>query len=216
MSRTFLDAGVLIAAIRGTPEIADRAMDLLNDPERLFVSSDFVQLEVLPKAVYFRQRAEASFYQAYFASVTEMVPVSHALVLQASEQAERLPGRDGCAACGRGKSWRGHRVRYGRAAREAVIPRGRADHAHASGPVRKVSRDHTSTPIRRRARFLLPASSTGTLHPSGVISRASARATSSSLARNTSSSDTPRRSSSPSGTVTSLSTPASIFSATSA
>jgi hypothetical protein len=39
VTRTFLDAGVLIAAIRGTPEIADRAMELLNDPERLFVSS---------------------------------------------------------------------------------------------------------------------------------------------------------------------------------
>ena len=67
---------MLIAGIRGTPEIADRAMELLNDPERLFVSSDFVQLEVLPKAVYFRQEAEVSFYRTYFASVTEMVPVS--------------------------------------------------------------------------------------------------------------------------------------------
>ena len=89
MTRTFLDAGVLIAAIRGTPEIADRAMELLNDPERLFVSSDFVQLEVLPKAVYFRHTAEASFYRAYFASVTEMVSVSQALVAQASEQAQQ-------------------------------------------------------------------------------------------------------------------------------
>jgi hypothetical protein len=89
VTRTFLEAGVLIAAIRGTPEIADRAMELLNDPERLFVSSDFVQLEVLPKAVYFRHTAEASFYRAYFASVTEMVPVSQALVSQASEQAQR-------------------------------------------------------------------------------------------------------------------------------
>jgi predicted nucleic acid-binding protein len=86
---TFLDAGLLIAAIRGTPEIADRAMELLNDPERLFVSSDLVQLEVLPKAVYFRQAAEASFYPADFASVTEMVPVSQALIAQASEQAQR-------------------------------------------------------------------------------------------------------------------------------
>ena len=89
MTRTFLDAGILIAAIRGTPEIADRAMELLNDQERLFVSSDFVQLELLPKAVYFRHTAEASFYQAYFASVTEMVPVSQALVAQASEQAQQ-------------------------------------------------------------------------------------------------------------------------------
>jgi predicted nucleic acid-binding protein len=89
VTRTFLDAGVLIAAIRGTPEIADRAMELINDPERLFVSSEFVQLEVLPKAVYYRQVAEAAFYRAYFAAVTDMVPVSPALVSQASQQAER-------------------------------------------------------------------------------------------------------------------------------
>jgi predicted nucleic acid-binding protein len=89
VTRTFLDAGVLIAAIRGTPEIADRAIELLNDPERLFVSSEFVQLEVLPKAVYFRHTAEASFYRAYFASVTEMVPVSQALISHASEQAQQ-------------------------------------------------------------------------------------------------------------------------------
>jgi predicted nucleic acid-binding protein len=89
VTRTFLDSGVLIAAIRGTPEIADRALALLNDPERRFVSSAFVQLEVLPKAVYFRQAAEASFYRAYFASVTAMVPVSAALVADALAQAQR-------------------------------------------------------------------------------------------------------------------------------
>jgi predicted nucleic acid-binding protein len=89
LTRTFLDAGVLIAAIRGTPEIADRALALLNDPERLFVSSAFVQLEVLPKAVYFPQDAEVSFYRAYFASVAETVPVSQGFVSEASEQAQR-------------------------------------------------------------------------------------------------------------------------------
>jgi predicted nucleic acid-binding protein len=89
VTRTFLDAGVLIAAIRGTPELADRAMELINDLERLFVSSEFVQLEVLPKALYYRQMEEVSFYRAYFASVIEMVPVSPALVSQAAEQAQR-------------------------------------------------------------------------------------------------------------------------------
>jgi predicted nucleic acid-binding protein len=89
VTRTFLDAGVLIAAIRGTPEIADRAMALINDPERLFVSSVFVQLEVLPKAVYYRHTAEAAFYRAYFA-VAAMVSVSEYLIAQAAEEAERI------------------------------------------------------------------------------------------------------------------------------
>jgi predicted nucleic acid-binding protein len=64
-------------------------MELLNDPERLFISSDFVQLEVLPKTVYFRHTAKASFYRAYFALVTEMIPVSQDLVSHASDQAQR-------------------------------------------------------------------------------------------------------------------------------
>ena len=64
--RTFLDASVLIAAIRGTSDIADRALDLLNDSERVFVASDFVRLDVLPKAVYFQQQAEVEFPVARF------------------------------------------------------------------------------------------------------------------------------------------------------
>ena len=88
MTRTFLDAGILIAAIRGTPEIAERALALLDEPEHGFVSSDFVRLEVLPKAVYFRHTAAATFYRAYFASVTDMVPMSQTLVIQASEEAQ--------------------------------------------------------------------------------------------------------------------------------
>lgn len=89
MIRTFLDAGVLIAAIRGTPDIAERALDLLNDPERAFVASDFVRLEVLPKAVYFRHQAEREFYEAYFAAVVGMVTASQALVSQAYDEAHQ-------------------------------------------------------------------------------------------------------------------------------
>jgi hypothetical protein len=57
----------------------------------------------------------------------------------------------------------------------------------------------------------LPGLFTGTFYPSGTINLSTARATNSSPAHNTSASDTPRRSSSPSGTVTSWSTPASIL-----
>ena len=76
---TFLDAGVLIAGIRGDPATVERVLEILNDPERAFAASDFVRLEVLPKALYFRQQAEAAFYEAYFATVVEMVEVSQRL-----------------------------------------------------------------------------------------------------------------------------------------
>ena len=96
MIRTFLDAGVLIAGIRGDLETVERVLAIRNDPERAFVASDFVRLEVLPKALYFRQQAEAAFYEAYFATVVEMVEVSPALVAQAYDEAQRagLAGMD--------------------------------------------------------------------------------------------------------------------------
>jgi hypothetical protein len=50
--RTFVDAGVLIAAACGLPEIADLAFRVLDDPDRTLFTSDFVKLEVLPKPTF--------------------------------------------------------------------------------------------------------------------------------------------------------------------
>ena len=58
MRRTFVDAGVLIAAARATGALGVRALAVFDAADRLFVSSAFVRLEVLPKAVYFRRAAE--------------------------------------------------------------------------------------------------------------------------------------------------------------
>jgi hypothetical protein len=52
VKRTFVDAGVLIAAARGGNVQAARAMEILDDPEREFAASVFLQLEVLPQAVF--------------------------------------------------------------------------------------------------------------------------------------------------------------------
>jgi len=69
LQRTYVDAGVLIAATRGIEPISQRAMHILDDPERAFVSSMFVKLEVLPKAVYHHQEVETLFYQTFFEGV---------------------------------------------------------------------------------------------------------------------------------------------------
>lgn len=90
MIRTFLDASVLIAAIRGSPVPIERALGVINDPERVFIASDFVRLEVLPKPFYFRQQSEVDFYEAYFAMVAEMVEASPALVRQAYAEAQQV------------------------------------------------------------------------------------------------------------------------------
>jgi predicted nucleic acid-binding protein len=68
--KTFVDAGVLIAAARGKADVATHAMKILDDPDREFVASPFLKLEVLPKAVYEKRQAEVEFYETFFNAVT--------------------------------------------------------------------------------------------------------------------------------------------------
>lgn len=87
MIRTYVDAGVLIAAARGEASIAFRALDILDDPNREFVSSIFVRLEVLPKAVYNKNQAETDFYETFFYGVTDWANSFEALVQGAFNEA---------------------------------------------------------------------------------------------------------------------------------
>ena len=91
MTLTFVDAGVLIAAARGGTEQAGRAMAFLDDPDRSFAARPFLQLEVLPQAVFNKRRSEVAFYEAFFAVVT-----SWATDLPAIVEAARLEA----SACG--------------------------------------------------------------------------------------------------------------------
>lgn len=68
MLRTFLDTGVLIAAARSLDPDSERAMEILAEPDRTFLTSPFVHLEVVPKAVFHLKRLEAAFYASYFAA----------------------------------------------------------------------------------------------------------------------------------------------------
>lgn len=70
MTLTFADSGVLIAASRTESAIAERALAILTDDARSFAASEFVKLEVLPKAIYNKQAAEVAFYEAFFESVS--------------------------------------------------------------------------------------------------------------------------------------------------
>ena len=67
--RTFVDSGVLITAARGSGESAYNALAILDDPEREFVSSFFIRLEVIPKPSYFNRESELSFYNNFFDAV---------------------------------------------------------------------------------------------------------------------------------------------------
>ena len=87
-ARTFIDSGVLIMAARGTDEISDRALAVLGDPNREFITSDFVRLEVLPKAIFHRQKAEMEFYEAFLGDCGTTIESCGELVEKAFGEAQ--------------------------------------------------------------------------------------------------------------------------------
>ena len=85
----YLDAGVLIAAVRGNDELADQAIRTIDDPNLAFASSAFVQLEVLPKAVYHERTDEAAFYKQFFRRVSVWATPGSRLTQLAYSEAAR-------------------------------------------------------------------------------------------------------------------------------
>lgn len=94
MTRTFVDAGVLIAAACGVPDIYDIALRLLDEPKRVFVTSDLVCLEVVPKPTYHGFKAEVAFYDELFNNARRI-----AVSKQLLEEALREACQCGLSAC---------------------------------------------------------------------------------------------------------------------
>ncbi len=67
---------------------------VLDDPDRGYVTSDFVRLEVVPKPSYHGFKDQVEFYEAFF-STAHRVPVSKKLL----EDALREGRRFGLSAC---------------------------------------------------------------------------------------------------------------------
>jgi predicted nucleic acid-binding protein len=86
--RTFIDANILIAAAAGRDALFDRAWEMLDDPERVFLTSAFVRLEVMPKAVYVQHQDEHDVSVNFFTNLAEFVPCSDTLLTQAHLEAE--------------------------------------------------------------------------------------------------------------------------------
>ncbi|MBS3907054.1 MAG: PIN domain-containing protein [Syntrophaceae bacterium] len=85
--KTFVDANVLIAAFQGKVEISEKALMILDDPEREFIVSDYLRLEVIPKPRFHRKQEEVEFMEAFFESASEEVGSTPTLTLQAIELA---------------------------------------------------------------------------------------------------------------------------------
>lgn len=88
--KTFIDAGVLITAWRGQAAERLRALTLLNDPRREYVSSPFVRLEVLPKAQYHKQKNEMAFYETFFAGVQHWVTDCNQIAAEAENVSRKF------------------------------------------------------------------------------------------------------------------------------
>jgi predicted nucleic acid-binding protein len=90
MIRTFIDAGVLISAARSQGEIAERALEVLEDEKREFASSIFLKLEVLPKAIYNQQNSEVKFYETFFDAVSYWANDIDAIIEAAYQQSSQF------------------------------------------------------------------------------------------------------------------------------
>jgi predicted nucleic acid-binding protein len=88
-TRTFVDSNVLILAARGTEQLSEKATSELDDPNRNYVTSDFVRLETLPKAAYHQQHPEVEFYEAFFSSARRLVKSTPSLIAEAEHEAIR-------------------------------------------------------------------------------------------------------------------------------
>ena len=86
---TYIDSGVLIFAAQGTTDAAALALPFLGDPKREYVTSDYVRLEILPKAVFNKRTAEVEFYDLFFKTNARWIPTSKSLLDYALEEACR-------------------------------------------------------------------------------------------------------------------------------
>jgi predicted nucleic acid-binding protein len=80
---------VLIAAARGSGRLHDRAMTIIMNPAREFVSSSYVRLETVPKAMFFNRKAEADFYEEFFASTAAWASIDDSTMEETFEEACR-------------------------------------------------------------------------------------------------------------------------------
>jgi predicted nucleic acid-binding protein len=91
--KTFLDSGVLISAWK-RGEFHERAMSILADETREFLTCENVKLEAMPKPTFEKRRAEVEFYANYFNEAADSEPFSAAL----GEAALELGKKFGLAA----------------------------------------------------------------------------------------------------------------------
>lgn len=79
--KTFFDSCVLLTAHDARHKDAEAALALIE--RREFYTSEMVKLELLPKAVFFKQAKEVEFYETIFAAAAGCQPLNEALAANA-------------------------------------------------------------------------------------------------------------------------------------
>ena len=85
MKKTFVDTSLLIAVARGERDVSEKALDIIDDSEREFVSSVYVQLETLPIPTRHGYEDQVKVYEEIFDNVSQWVPSSPELSQRAFE-----------------------------------------------------------------------------------------------------------------------------------
>jgi predicted nucleic acid-binding protein len=81
--RTYVDSGVLIWAAQGASRNAEVALRFVSDPMREYVTSDYIRLEVIPKATFHTNHSELEFYETFFRANIRCIPTSESLIREA-------------------------------------------------------------------------------------------------------------------------------------
>ncbi|VVM07112.1 hypothetical protein MAMT_01575 [Methylacidimicrobium tartarophylax] len=77
--RTYVDASVLIAAFRGEEKVMERALKVVEDPNRTLVVSNYLRLEVLPKPTFHGMQEELEFMKNILDNAADNVSTSDKL-----------------------------------------------------------------------------------------------------------------------------------------
>jgi hypothetical protein len=88
-TKTFVDANILMAAFQGKDDLSQKALQILDDPERQFIASDYLKLEVIPKPKFYRRDEEVQFMEAFFESASLHVRSTPLITAQAIDLACR-------------------------------------------------------------------------------------------------------------------------------
>ena len=93
--KTFLDSGVLLHAWRGD-HLSGIVMQIIDDENREFFTSQMVRLELLPKPRFEKRDSEVAFYENHFTDCSFTEPLSKELGVEAEKLATRygLAGPD--------------------------------------------------------------------------------------------------------------------------